>query len=585
MGVDLNMCSRQTKKNKIIISVIFALLIIGVFFYLKFYLKKDQFEIPKIPDIQKVETPIGAVVDKSCERGSNTSTSLKGYNYNAVCLDEQTTQTTFHGKWVNYVEGNNWASIDTTIIKTPTHFEMLKAPFKADFPLRSTGIAHMVNDNKWNARDNVLITDPTLTMDIQALEVIDVKGKIVAGDLLVPSGLQKNINYVIYAGAYPEGDLIYYVDFSDMPRLQKLVKINSKPTKKQYTFELTYSDKVDFTQKNKKTSTTTNLIITKEETLRKKESLIALKNGSTIRGIGVNPFQIWDSNMGWVNRDLGIKRNIEEVDTTIKPTRGGYVLMKDVSKFFLKSKIVYPVYSDAEFFPDPNIESTSVDGWAEANAGSASWETTRDHAGTGAIDNQVTANQLGSGITGTHKFNNARGFYLFDTSSIDDGDVVSACTISLEATAINDEDNDAQAYMTIGKSNPASNTAIVGGDYNEIEGTDDNIPLTADQPMKKLTDDLDLSGLSTGSYTVWTCNSDGIANVNITGVSDFALLEGHEIEDIPIVTSGSDPTRSSFSSRMAETSGTSSDPLLTVTSAPASGGALPDNTYFDLLES
>lgn len=54
----------------------------------------------------------------------------------------------------------------------------------------------------------------------------------------IPSGKHENITHVIYENAYPDADLIYYIDYGKAPRLAKLIQFHSEPTELDYSLLL-----------------------------------------------------------------------------------------------------------------------------------------------------------------------------------------------------------------------------------------------------------------------------------------------------------------------------------------------------------
>jgi hypothetical protein len=210
------------------------------------------------------------------------------------------------------------------------------------------------------------------------------------------------------------------------------------------------------------------------------------------------------------------------------------------------------------FYPDPNTETTTVDGRVR-NLGSLTWSTVRD-AATGDYASDSEAGEDGSYVgvqyideTGLHYIIN-RDIFLFDTSSIGDGDTINSATFSVVFVSggTDDEVNDANSYIGVVTSNPASNTALTTADFDTLGTTEQH-----DSGER-----VDLTGLTGGSYTNWTLNATGLGNISKTGVTKFGLREGHDINNSAIAqTNGLD---SVASLTFADTSGTASDPKLVV---------------------
>jgi hypothetical protein len=204
------------------------------------------------------------------------------------------------------------------------------------------------------------------------------------------------------------------------------------------------------------------------------------------------------------------------------------------------------------FYPYASTESTSVDGWIESNQ--TGWDTAHDaSAGTTADDSgaYVYARSQLSGSLGIIY----RGFMLFDTSAIG-SDTVSAATLSLEGGLKVNTDNDGDDFIAIVSSTPASNTAIVTGDFDQCGDSIDD-----PTEMHDVGGRIDIGSISTSAYNDWTLNSTGLAEIDTGGVSKFGVREGHDILDNPVAASSANYV--GFLS--ADTVGTTSDPKLVVT--------------------
>lgn len=208
---------------------------------------------------------------------------------------------------------------------------------------------------------------------------------------------------------------------------------------------------------------------------------------------------------------------------------------------------------NVDFFPDPDPETTSVDGDILQST-SASWATIRGAA------NGNTANPSGPSIdvrfrasTVTNEWDRMdRGITLFDTSSINDGDTIDSATYSIKgANAIN---NFSQSVVMV-DSTPASNTNIVVGDYAQVG--------TAEQATGRIT----IASWSTTAYNVFTLSATGLGNISKTGVSKFGYRVSGDFDNIePTWSSG---LAADCSGDSADVAGTAQDPKLAVTSSAA----------------
>lgn len=245
--------------------------------------------------------------------------------------------------------------------------------------------------------------------------------------------------------------------------------------------------------------------------------------------------------------DDGQWRQIEYATTTpeVFSMSGAikYVQKREFWERLLPGKPVFAAVST--FYPDPNTETTSVDGEVSYSDLTASFT---------AVDSATSIDvKLQSVYDGVDCFCYLelidRGVFLFDTSALTAGAVVSAATMSIYVTSKANSDNDGTDYIAVISTTPASNTALVGNDFNNVGGTN-----FTDSPP-------DITAITTATYTNITLNASGIAAVATAGITKFALQEGHDFTGFNIAASATN--RITLSS--AETSGTSQDPKLEVT--------------------
>jgi len=180
------------------------------------------------------------------------------------------------------------------------------------------------------------------------------------------------------------------------------------------------------------------------------------------------------------------------------------------------------------FFPDASPETTSVDGRVERSPTPAeSWASIRDGVGNGAGDADtrtlIRIAKAGAGSYDTL----ARYIALFDTSSLPDNDTIDAVTF--EGVVIDKSDTLTPAgQIALVTSTPASNTALVTGDYAQL-GTVDQ---AADVTIASITAD-------SATYNVWTLNATGRGNISNTGITKFGLRQIADADNVePTGTSG-----------------------------------------------
>lgn len=232
-----------------------------------------------------------------------------------------------------------------------------------------------------------------------------------------------------------------------------------------------------------------------------------------------------------------------------------YIQRRELAERIIPGTTVFGATST--FYPDPNTETTSVDGyglcsfiggvsaatsWSNARSGtSCSTKTADDTSATSTL--QVALNVGGPNWVATIE----RFLFLFDTSSLGSGATISSATVGLYVTA---KGSGAQSVaVNIYSSAPASNTGLVAADYDTTGTTAyaSNIAITS---------------ITTSAYNTFTLNSTGIAAISKTSITKFSLKEALYDAGGTTPTSGLNET---LSAGMADTGGTSYDPKLAVT--------------------
>jgi RHS repeat-associated protein len=461
--------------------------------------------------------------------------------------DEKRKIGEFHTKQINYLdEKGKFAPIVTDFIATSSgSFLMERAPFRVSVPPYADGVAVFVNNNRFDTRTKKVIKEPDLTTSIRALNVAHVPGRIERGSLRTPTGIVENISYVVYQGAYPTGDLIYYVHHGRIPRIEKMVRFHSAPPTMQVAFS-----------------------ISAEEELSSQG--ISLRRGtSTTRGVGFKKFYIWDS----ASTTPLVGFPIREIEKTLTTGADGYVLTKHLPRDFFETA-VYPVYTDATLtvYPDADTETATVDGYAfRGPEAGDSWATMTGGAGDTASDNS-SGGCLG-GIQAYGQTNASagytylvRGFHLYDTSVLGSGVTINAATSSLYAQCTGGSDTSETA--SIYGATPASNTSLVAADYSQTGTTaySDTAPAG--------------SSISTSAYTDFLLNSTGRSNISLTGITKFSLKYTKD-------STGVDPGWGAsaegpyFIFHSAEAAGTNNDPKLVIDYTEPPGPAVPTGLHVE----
>lgn len=206
------------------------------------------------------------------------------------------------------------------------------------------------------------------------------------------------------------------------------------------------------------------------------------------------------------------------------------------------------------FYPDAAPETTSVDGYIGRASVDETLATIVAGAGTvrAAGGTDGNALQLTASATTNRYSVLRRGFFLFDTSTLNDSAVISEATFGLVPNSNSLNDYGGTPYAVLVSSNPASNTALEITDFGNIGSTEFGKSA--------------LSNYTTGGYRSITLNATGIENINLTGVSKFGLRLDWDINGaLGVGASWGSGRIARLDTIFADTAGTSSDPKLEVT--------------------
>lgn len=216
--------------------------------------------------------------------------------------------------------------------------------------------------------------------------------------------------------------------------------------------------------------------------------------------------------------------------------------------------------AETTFRPDPDPETSSVDGWVrEFNNDSDTWADQRDGPGNGFNDSEDTPAWVAINPDNTSpNFREIRrGILLFDTASLG-GDTIDAATFSIRGTGSNNPSGEVTMDINVYSSAPASNTALVAGDFDSLGTTAFSTTIT-------------FAGWSTSGFNDFVFNASGRAAVDGSGVSKFGVRNAtHDAAD----SEPSHPSNREFNSLVgyaADRVGTANDPTLVVTHTAAGG--------------
>lgn len=245
---------------------------------------------------------------------------------------------------------------------------------------------------------------------------------------------------------------------------------------------------------------------------------------------------------------------------------GGTLLFKSPFGQIKSYRIARPVLNIgctvSTFLPDPNPETTSVDGLVQQYNGgtSGTWATFQGGSGSSADD--TATNEwpilIQSGTTTTNFRAIRRGVYLFDSSSIDDTDEISGADFGLYVTAFANSASFDTSYLDtyVVTSAPASNTALVAGDYDSLGSTSLGT--------------YSWGSLTTGTYNTTTMTDTSV--ISLTGVTKLGYRFKADADNTDPSPGASTVQNTYVGADFAEATGTSTSPVLTVTHA-APGGA------------
>ena len=206
------------------------------------------------------------------------------------------------------------------------------------------------------------------------------------------------------------------------------------------------------------------------------------------------------------------------------------------------------------FYPDANPESTSVDGgvfennttgtnktWAELIA--LPGNQFQDDSASGwacAIESDTTTDRWRSLM---------RSIFLFDTSAIG-SDTIDSATLSL-AGASKSDGLSITPDINIYSSAPASDTAIVAGDFDSLGSTAFSTPVSY------------ANWNTDGTYSDFALNASGLSNINGSGISKFgARNASYDVAGSPPTWSSNQFSR--LNAYFADQTGTTNDPKLVI---------------------
>lgn len=174
---------------------------------------------------------------------------------------------------------------------------------------------------------------------------------------------------------------------------------------------------------------------------------------------------------------------------------------------------VFPIEigASATYYPDASPETSSVDGRTYSSLDNTAWATLRVRDGDAVNDDQAYLD-WGGWLCGTVSLYRMifRGHIVWDTSGLPDTCSISAATASGYGRDKKDDNSDAPT-SNFYSDNPASNTAIIAGDHDQVGTT-----AYCDTPLT-------YANWSLIAYNDFAFNATGIAAISKTSVTKVGM--------------------------------------------------------------
>jgi hypothetical protein len=446
------------------------------------------------------------------------------WNADRDVLPDRRVRSSFSVKWRNYLDSSGvWQPIGLTPRQVATDWVFDRGPYVLTLPDMANGFTEFQSANRYDIWSKQVMTDAPVSVQKRYLTALPA-----AVAQVTPEG-------ILYAGAFPSLNADRLVAPHEN-KIRDLVVFRSEPpgtADAVVPFEIEFGSlPILLSQGHAQPPVSADFSTDRDVPLG-----LNFTSG-TFRGIKIKQPFAWDS----AGRRVPIILRGRVVGRR-------FIGQKVIPRTFLTAA-TYPVYADttSTFYPDPNPETTSVDGNASRSSLSESWATIHDGNGDGAGDSDTVlpASARVDGLAAGWELM-YRGLALFDTSSIPDDATISAATLSLNVGTKFDNGNPS---IGIAPGTTASNTALASGDYQNNTSTTSYASV-------------DVTGMTADAYSDFALDAAGIATISKTGITKFSPRLGGDISNTePTGLTGSQTTGCWFKS--ADTAGTTSDPKLTV---------------------
>jgi len=195
--------------------------------------------------------------------------------------------------------------------------------------------------------------------------------------------------------------------------------------------------------------------------------------------------------------EVDFQESIEDVSVTATGVSSGNHTVKTTIE--LETEV---------FYPDAHAETTSVDGYIKEETVDQTWANIVAAGGDGANDDLANFYLCYIRADGTSPLWRGlyRGILLFDTSTLHDSANITSVTLSIYGYTKLDDLN-ITPNINIYSSNPASDTALIAGDFDTLGTT-----ALCDTPIT-------YNNWSITGYNEFDLNAAGLATVNVTGIT------------------------------------------------------------------
>ena len=458
--------------------------------------------------------------------------------------DRSGNRSRVYGGWHNWLDQSGWRALDGGFREDSGRYIANQIPGLYSVPALATGSVEFEVNQRYDIFSKSQITDAPWSLEITPENVR-------------PVAAQRDDNrpdQIVYPNAFADGiDLRYTVWIGRAPRVTREVVIRREPPGDhdirgswlvRSSNARVYVRSVDGQIQRPWTGNVTDAILGHSNELIIRSGTSPL-NESLLRGTGVKAPSAWYYTPTGELVTTRIKLDITVVSVdTVQVTK--IIPRAFVREAFAAGATAIMSDDTSTFYPDPNAEVTSVDGTCY-RVTNGTWSSLHDGVGEGKNDNGASL-PIQAIFVSTGEWSDLRRMgLLFDTSALT-GETPTSATVG-QTVSYNDFAVGSDGSLALCGFSPASNTALVNSDYSNFGTTrfcDTDIPDSS----------------WTGTLT-WAVNASGLAAVDVEGISKFGVILDFDLDDAE--PSWSNGWKSSLTMKMAETSGTASDPYLEVT--------------------